>query len=145
MVDALRSAGSVLRPRGRVVDVRPVSAYKPTIVIRRGRQRVGVGPIVRHADPDVTAAARAVRSVVRAGDFAVVYAVSPMWKASYADLADVERMVAQSENWALPAATRRRIKREWREGDVIELTRPFSLTVLRRASSNRLGDGSRGG
>jgi len=145
MVDALRSAGRVLRPRGRVVDVRPVSAYKPTIFIRRGRQRVVVGPIVRDPDPDVAAAVRAVRSVVRAGNFAVVYSSRATWAASYARLADIEQMVAASEHWRLPAATRRRIEREWREGDVIELTRPFSLTVLRRASSNGLGDGSRGG
>ena len=134
MVDALRSAGRVLRPRGRVVDVRPVSAYKPTIFIRRGRQRVVVGPIVRDPDPDVAAAVRAVRSVVRAGNFAVVYSSRATWAASYARLADIEQMVAASEHWRLPAATRRRIEREWREGDVIELTRPFSLTVLRRAS-----------
>lgn len=132
MVDALRSAGRVLRARGRVVDLRPASAYKSTIIIRRGRQRVTVGPIVRYPDPDVTAAVRAVRSVVRAGDYAVVYAARPRWTASYADLADVERMLAASEHWLMPAATRRRIKREWRDGDAIELTRPFSLTVLRR-------------
>ena len=133
MVDALRSAGHVLRPRGRVVDLRPMSAYRPTIIIRRGRQRVTVGPIVRYPDPDVAAAARAVRSVVHAGDFAVVYAARPRWVASYADLADVERTLGASENWRLPAATRRRIKRDWRDGDAIEIMRRFSITVLRRS------------
>src|SRR5688572_7386700 len=119
MVDALRSAWKVLRPRGRVVDLRPVNGYRPSIVIRRGRRRVQVGPVVRERDEDVAAAARASRSVVRSGRFAVTHSARPRWVASYADLAQVERMIAGSENWRLPAATRRRIEREWRAGDTI--------------------------
>jgi hypothetical protein len=132
MVDALRSAGRVLRPRGRIVDLRPANRYKPTIVIRRGRRRVEVGPIVRDLDPDVAAAARAVRQVVRTGEFAVVHAARPRWRAKYAGLRDVERTLAESEHWHLPAATRRRIVREWRPGDALEIGRMLSLTVLRR-------------
>jgi hypothetical protein len=132
MVDALRSAGRVLRPRGRIVDLRPANGYEPTIVIRRGRRRVEVGPIVRDPDPDVAAAARAVRQVVRRGEFAVVHAARPRWRATYAGLREVERTLAESENWHLPAATRRRIVREWRPGDVLEIARMLSLTVLRR-------------
>jgi hypothetical protein len=132
MVDALQNAGRVLAPGGRVVDIRPALAYKPTIFIRREGRRVKVGPIIREPDPDDAAAARAVRHVVRAREFAVVHAERPKWVATYADLADVERTIAPSEIWRLPAVTRREIRREWRAGDVLEITRQFSLIVLRR-------------
>jgi hypothetical protein len=132
MVDALRNAGRVLRPRGRIVDLRPANGYKPTIVIRRGPRRVEVGPIVRDHDPDVAAAARAVRQVVRTGEFAVVHAARPRWRATYTGLGDVERSFAESELWHIPAATRARIVREWRPGDVLEIARTLSLTVLHR-------------
>src|SRR6185503_18677545 len=121
MVDALRSAGRVLRSRGRIVDLRPANGYKPEIVIRRGPRRVEVGPIVRDPDPDVAAATRAVRQVVRAGEFAVVHAARPRWRSTYADLRAVENTLAESEHWHLPATTRRRIVREWRPGDALEI------------------------
>jgi hypothetical protein len=132
MVDALASAWNVLRPGGSVVALSPVNGYRPTIAIRRARRRVRVGPIVRERDEDVAAAASAVRSVVRAGRFALAHRERPRWVASYDDLAHVERTIESSENWRLPAATRRRIAREWREGDTIVIARRLSLDVLRR-------------
>ena len=132
MVDALRSAREVLRPSGRVVLLSPVNGYRPTIVIRRGRRTVRVGPIVRKRDADVAAAERASRSVVRAGHLAVTRSVRPRWVSTYADLVEVDETLAESENWRLPALTRRRIKREWRDGDSLEIARRFSVTVLRR-------------
>jgi hypothetical protein len=132
MVDALRSAWDILRPRGHLVDLRPANGYTPTIVIRRGRSRLRIGPIVREPDPDVAAASRAVGSVLRAGRFTIVHRERPRWVASYAGLAEVERTIVESEHWHLPAATRRRITRELRRGDAIEIARRLSLAVLRR-------------
>lgn len=135
MVDALRSAWRVLRPRGHVVDVRPRASYRPALKLRRGRRALDVGTIVREVDEDVAAAARAVRSVVREGLFGIVSSVTPRSRATYADVSDLQRMVDASENWRLPAATRRRILARWREGDALEVTRTFSLTVLRRRAA----------
>ena len=132
MVDALRSAWRVLRPRGDVVSVTPVAAYRPTIAIRRGRRRLAVGPIRRDPDVDVVAASRAVRTVVRERLFTKVRGVTVRWTASHPDLSDVEGTIAESESWHLPAATRRRIVKTWRRGDTIEIGRSFSLTFLRR-------------
>ena len=48
-------------------------------------------------------------------------------------------MLALNENWGLPAATRRRLARVLTSGDVIELSRVFSLAILRKRSSVRVG------
>jgi hypothetical protein len=107
-------------------------SYRPVIKLRRGRRALDVGAIIRETDEDVAAAARAVRSVVRDGRFEIVYAAAPRWRASYPGLADLERAIDASENWRLPAATKRRIRGLWRDGDTLEVTRPFSVTVLRK-------------
>jgi hypothetical protein len=137
MVDALRSAGRVLRQRGRIVDLRPVLARRATIAIRRGQRRLAMGAIVRDPDPDVAAAARAVRDVVRAGEFALVHKTGSTWVATHPNLADIERALASTESWRLPAATRRRIVRAWRSGDTIQVTRRFAVVVLRRHQAVR--------
>jgi hypothetical protein len=132
MVDALRNAWKVLRPRGHLVDVRPVAAYQPSIAIRRGRKRLAVGPIKRDPDLDVMAASRASQQVQREGLFTKTHAETVRWTASHPDLGDVESTLADSESWHLPAATRRRIVRIWLPGDRIEIGRRLTLTVLRR-------------
>jgi len=137
MVDALRSASAVLRPHGHVVDIRPPSAYRPTVTLRRGSRELKVGPILRAPDEDVAAAAAAVRVVVRQGLFEVVFRAAPRWRASYPSLTDLERTIDASELWRLPAATKRRIRKLWRDGDTLEVTRRFSLTALRRSRARR--------
>ena len=131
MVDALRDASEVLRPGGRVVDVRPPAVARPTLRLRRGHRALAVGPIIRDPDEDVAAAARVVRAVVRDGLFDIVHTATPRWRASYASLADLERAIDPSELWRLPADTKRRIQKVWRDGDALEVTRSFSVTVLR--------------
>lgn len=139
MVDALRSAWAVLRPRGVVVDVRPAVSYRARVAVRHGARRIDVGPARRDPDLDIVAAARAVRRAVRDGWFAVIARERVPWRSRYEDLPTLDRMLALNANWGVPAATRRRLARVLTAGDVIELSRVFSLAILRKRSATRLG------
>jgi len=88
----------------------------------------------RDPDEGIVAAQDATRRAVREGWFELVHRTRRQWRSRYANLADLERMLAANENWRLPAALRRRLTSAWAEGDTIELTRVFSLTNLRRRS-----------
>jgi hypothetical protein len=134
MVDALRSAWTVLRPRGLVIDVRPAAAYRARVAVRHGARRIDVGPARRDPDPDIVAAQRAVQRTVRQGWFDVIARERVPWRSRYEDLAALDRMLAANENWGLPPATRRRLARVLTTGDVIEVSRVFSLAILRKRS-----------
>ena len=139
MVDALHSAANVLRRRGVVVDVRPAVMYRSELVVRRGRRRAAVLPIRRSVDEDVVAAQRAVRRVVGQGLFDVLRRTRHEWRSRYASLAELDRMLAMNSNWHLAAPTRRRLARVWKDGDTIELSRIFVITILRKRAVRRSG------
>jgi len=122
----------VLRPRGVVVDARPAAFYRARIQVLRGARRLDVGPARRDPDPDIVAADRATRRVVAAGWFDLVHRGRTRWRARYEDLATLDRMLALNANWRVPAATRRRLGKVFSAGDVIEVSRVFSLAILRR-------------
>jgi len=138
MVDALRNAWAVLRPRGVVIDVRPAASYRARVAVRHGARRLDVGPARRDPDPDIVAAGRAMRRTVRDGWFTVIARERVAWRSRYEDLATLDRMLALNENWGVPAATRRRLERALTAGDSIELSRVFSLAILRKRSGARL-------
>ena len=124
----------MLTPRGVAIDVRPATVYRPLLAIRRGSRRIDLGVMRRDADEGLVAAQDATRRAIREGWFELVHRTRRQWRSRYANLADLERMVAANENWRLPAALRRRLTSAWVGGDTIELTRVFSLTILRRRS-----------
>jgi hypothetical protein len=135
MVDALRSAWRVLRPKGLVVDVRPPVAYRPGLAILRDGDRLAIGTFLRTPDPDVVAAQRAVGEAVREGWFEIVSRTRGRWRAGYGDLAELRDVLAANQNWDLDPDTRRRLARAWRghgRADAIEVSRVFSLTILRK-------------
>ena len=132
MVDALRSAWTVLRPRGVVIDARPAAFYRARIELIRGERRIDVGPVKRDPDTDIVAAERATRRVISAGWFELVHRGRTRWHARYDDLAGLDRMLAANENWHLPAVTRRRLVDHIRPDDRIDVSRVFSLAILRR-------------
>ena len=132
MVDALRSAWSVLRPRGVVIEARPAAFYRARIRVLRGARRLDVGPVRRDPDTDIVAADRATRQVVTAGWFDLVHRGGTRWHARYDDIAGLDRMLAANENWRVPPSTRRRLTKVFNAGDVIEVSRVFSLAILRR-------------
>jgi hypothetical protein len=132
MVDALRSAWTVLRPRGLVVDVRPAAFYRGRIRVLRGTRRLDVGPVHRDPDADLVAAERATRRVVADGWFDLVKRARVPWRARYDDLAQLDLMLAANENWHVPASTRRRLANVLTAGDVIEVSRVLALAILRR-------------
>lgn len=131
MVDALRKAAAVLRPGGCVVDLRPAVSYASRLALRRGTRRIPLGPMMRRGDPDIAAADRARREVVRDRSFALVAHTRHRWTSRYASIADLDRMLAANTNWAIPRPVRRRLGTAWREGDVIEVGRVLSLAILR--------------
>lgn len=139
MVDALRSSWTVLRPRGVVIDVRPAAVYRPRLAVQRGPRRLDLGPLQRDPDADVVAAQQATRRTVRDGWFDVVRRTRWQWRARYEDPAALDRMLAENENWHVPAATRRQLANVHTAGDVIEVSRVLSLAILRKRSVVRAG------
>lgn len=141
MVDALLSARRVLRPRGLVVDVRPALAYRPGLaIVRQKGDRLAIGSFRRTPDPDVVAAQRAVCEAVREGWLEVVSRTRGRWRAGYRDLAELRWVLAANQNWDLDPETRRRLSKAWRghaQADAIEVSRVFSLTVLRKRGARR--------
>jgi hypothetical protein len=141
MVDALLSARRVLRPRGLVVDVRPAVAYRPGLaMVRKNGDRLAIGAFRRTPDPDVVAAQRAVRQAIRDGWLEVVSRTRGRWRAGYRDLAELRWVLAANQNWSLDPETRRRLSKAWRghgQADAIEVSRVFSLTVLRKRGARR--------
>ena len=142
MVDALLRARRVLRPRGLVVDVRPALAYRPGLaIVRQKGDRLAIGSFRRTPDPDVVAAQRAVREAVREGWLEVVSRTRGRWRAGYRDLAELRWVLAANQNWDLDPETRRRLSKAWRghgRADAIEVSRAFSLTILRKRAAPRL-------
>ena len=141
MVDALLSARRVLKPRGLVVDVRPAVAYRPGLAIVRQKQgRLAIGSFRRTPDPDVVAAQRAVRKAVREGWLEVVSRTRGRWRAGYRNLGELRWVLAANQNWDLDPETRHRLSRAWRghkQMDAIEISRVFSLMVLRKSGAPR--------
>jgi hypothetical protein len=135
MVDALRDAWRVLRPRGVVIDARPAVEYRPRLAIRgRGGRRV-IGDILRERDPGIVGARRAVRETVRDGWFAVVSRTRRRWSARYSGLEDLRWLERVSDNWTITPALWKRIRAAWprREGpEPVEIGRAYSLTILRK-------------
>lgn len=135
MVDALHDAWRVLRPRGALIDVRPAAVYHPQLALRRGRRHLRIGPLRRDADTDVVAAQRASARVVRERLFTPILRVRRRWTSRYPTIDDLEWMISVSTNWHMPATTRRRLKRSWRPGDELEVTRAFTVAALRRRAA----------
>jgi hypothetical protein len=133
MVDALRSAGQVLTPRGLIIDLHPSVNYQPSLAIRRGGRRLAVGRIHREPDQDVAAAERAVRQTVREGLFEVVARERTPWVSHYPHVDDLTRLLQLNANWSIEPRIRRRALRLWRddEGGSIEISRTYALVVLR--------------
>jgi hypothetical protein len=82
----------------------------------------------------------AVRRAVREGWLEVVSRTRGRWRAEYRSLAELRWVLAANQNWDLDIATRRRLSKAWRghgRADVIEVSRAFSLTVLRKRGPRR--------
>jgi len=84
----------VLAPRGVAIDVRPATVYRPLLTIRRGSRRIDLGVMRRDADEGIVAAQDATRRAVREGWLELVHRTRRQWRSRYANLADLERMLA---------------------------------------------------
>jgi hypothetical protein len=135
MVDALRDAWRVLRPRGFVIDARPAVDYRPRLAIRQRDGRRVIGEILRERDPGIAAARLAARAVVREGWFRVLSRTTRRWTSRYSDLKDLQWLERVNDNWTITPELWKRVRAAWpsRAGpDPIEIGRVYSLTILRK-------------
>ncbi|HKY51591.1 MAG TPA: hypothetical protein VJP45_10075 [Candidatus Limnocylindria bacterium] len=136
MVDALRSAGRVLRPGGVVVDLQPADVYRPRLaIVAPGGTRTPLGAIARDRHPGIAAAHRARRAAVAEGVFDRVVSLHAVHRGRYRGPRDLQSRIAASDNWHLDPAMRRRLAAAWARRPrhaVLELRQPFSLSVLRK-------------
>ena len=125
----------MLRPGGLVVDIQPAAAYEPRLAVAWNGARREIGAFRRTPDADVVAAHRARRDAVAAGWFDVVTQTRRVWRARYRGLAEVRWLLRQNANWTLDESVQRRLSTALRHapaGGWIEVTRVFSLAILRR-------------
>ncbi|HEV8669805.1 MAG TPA: hypothetical protein VGS01_03610 [Candidatus Limnocylindria bacterium] len=135
MVDALRSAGRVLRRGGLVVDLQPADDYTPRLAIVSGRHRTELGAIARTSDAGVAAAHRARRRAVAEGAFSYAVSTHGSHRTLYRGLPDLRWVLRQNENWRIEPALWRRLIATWArrpDGAQIEIRRAYSLAVLRK-------------
>jgi hypothetical protein len=135
MVDALRSAGGVLRRGGSVVDMQPAADYTPRLAIVSGSDRTELGDISRTPDEGVVAAHRARGRAVAEGYLARAVSMHGVHRTRYGRMADLRWVLRQNENWRIKPALGRRLSAAWSrrpEGAQIEMRRAFSVAVLRK-------------
>lgn len=138
MVDALRSAWQVLRPRGVVVDLQPADRYRPrlSLVSPRGA-RLALGAIARETHPGIAAAHRARRRAVSDGTFTRVVSLHAVERHRYDGPRELRALLEANDNWHLQPALRRRLDDAWSKRapkSFLEVRQSFSLAVLRKRS-----------
>ena len=135
MVDALQSAGRVLRTGGFVVDLQPADEYTPRVAITSDHGRTELGDVSRTPDEGVVAAHGARRRAVAEGGFSLMVSTHAAHRSRYGRLADLRWLLRQNENWRIEPPLWRRLSVAWArrpEGAQLEIRRVFSLAVLRK-------------
>jgi len=136
MVDALRDAWRVLRPRGFVVELRPSVTYQPVIAIRQQHAWRTVGTVRREVDEGIVGARRAVRRAVNDGWFAPAVRREIRWRSRYRDLAALRRLARENaDGWTFAPDLWRRAAAAWPGhvgNDPVAVDRIYSLAVLRK-------------